>query len=161
MQGYVFEKADLQPDGDYLAEVSGDLGILSAGAEIGQGEVARTGQFQPRRDDRGIKIKDGAKLDFNPELHCAGRERLSVDNPASAIGKRSCEIGKNALAFFVAEALDVQGLHGMDDRPCLEYVPIGCSSVGKGNCVTRFQVQGSCDAGGYLAVSSVRFPQSD
>jgi len=149
VQGYVFEEADLQPDGDDLAEVCRDPGIFSARAQIGQGEVAGTGQFQTRRHNGGIKIKDGAKLDLNPEFYGAGRERLSVDNPASAVGKRSCEMGKNALTFFVAEALDVQGLHGIDNRPCRGYVPIGCSSVRGGDCVTLFQVQGSCDEEDY------------
>ena len=149
VQGYVFEEADFQADGYDLAEVCRDPGIFPAGAEIGQGEVAGTGQFETRGDDGGIKIKDGAELDLNAEFYGAGRERLSVDHPASAVGKRSGEMGKNALTFFVAEALDVQGLHGMDDRPCREYVLIGCSSVRGVDCVTWFQVQGSCDEKDY------------
>jgi hypothetical protein len=112
LEGCVFQEADLDTDGDDLAEVGGGGEIFAAGAEMGEAEVSGAGEFEARGDDGGVEIDDGAELDFNAELHAGGREGLAIEDPAAAVGEGRGEGGKEAVALFVAEALYVERLHG-------------------------------------------------
>jgi len=73
--------------------------------------VSGTREFKAGGDDGGVEINDGAELNLQPELHHAGRKRPAVKDPAAAVGKGRSQHGEQAVAFFVAEALDVEGLH--------------------------------------------------
>jgi hypothetical protein len=111
LEGCVFEEADFDADGDDLAEVGGGGEVFAAGAEMGEAEVAGAGEFEAGGDDGGVEIDDRTELDFDTELHGGGGESLAVGDPASAVGEGGGEGGKEALALFVAEALDVERLH--------------------------------------------------
>ena len=54
-----------------------------------------------------------AKLNFEAELHHAGRKRLAAQHPAPAIGQRRGKVGEQAVALFVAEALYIKRLHSV------------------------------------------------
>lgn len=111
MEGEVFEKADLEADGDDLAEVSGRGAILARGAEVGEAEVAGAGEFEARGDYGGVKVEDGAELNLETELHGAGGECFAVEHPAATVGKPRGEDGEETVSFFVAEALNIERLH--------------------------------------------------
>jgi len=72
LEGCVFEEADLDADGDELAEVGGSGEIFAAGAEMGEAEVSGASKFEARADDGGVEIDDGAELDLDTELHAGG-----------------------------------------------------------------------------------------
>jgi len=74
--------------------------------------MRRTRKFQAGAEDRGVEIDDRTKLDLDAELHHRWRERLAIKDPAAAISKRGSEGREEAVAFFVAEALDIERLHG-------------------------------------------------
>ena len=112
LEGGVFEEADLDADGDDLAEVGGSGEIFAAGAEVGEAEVSGAGEFEAGGDDGGVEIDDCAELDFDAELHGGGGEGLAVGDPAAAVSKGGGEDGKEAVTLFIAEALDVEQLHG-------------------------------------------------
>src|SRR5258705_7597965 len=78
---------------------------------MGEAEVAGTGEFEAGGDDRGVEIHDGAELDLDAELHAGRGEGLAVEDPAAAVGEGGGERGKEAVALFVAEGLDVERLH--------------------------------------------------
>lgn len=111
MEGEVFEEADLEADGDDLAEVGGGGTVLAAGAEVGEAEVTGAGEFEARGDDGGVEVEDGAELDLKAELHGAGREGLAVEHPSSTVGETRGEGGEETVPLFVAEALDIERLH--------------------------------------------------
>lgn len=46
VEGSVFEEADLEANGDDLAEVGGGGQVFAAGAEMREAEVTGTGEFQ-------------------------------------------------------------------------------------------------------------------
>ena len=69
LEGGVFEEADLDADGDDLAEVGGGGEVFAAGAEMGEAEVAGAGEFEAGGEDGGVEIDDGAELDLDAELH--------------------------------------------------------------------------------------------
>jgi hypothetical protein len=73
--------------------------------------MSGAGKLNARGDDGSIQIDCSAKLNLQPKLHHAGRKRLAVKDPPSAIGKRRRQRRQQALSFFVAEALDIEGLH--------------------------------------------------
>jgi hypothetical protein len=112
LEGGVFEEAYLKADADDLAKVSRGGEVFAAGAEMGEAEMAGAGEFEAGGEDGGVKIDDGAELDLEAELHCGGREGLAVEYPAAAVGEGGGESGQEAVALFVAEALDVERLHG-------------------------------------------------
>lgn len=107
LEGCVFEEADFDADGDDLAEVGGSGEVFAAGAEMGEAEVSGAGEFEAGGDDGGVEFDDGAELDLDAELHRGGGEGLAVEDPAAAVGEGGGEGGKEAVALFVAEALDV------------------------------------------------------
>lgn len=72
METDLFKKADFEPNGDDLAKFGRRSKIFAAGTEIGEAEVAGASQFEARRNERGIQIHDGAKLDFEAQLDHAG-----------------------------------------------------------------------------------------
>jgi hypothetical protein len=111
VEGEVFEEADLEADGDDLAEVSGGGAILARGAEVGEAEVAGAGEFEARGDYGGVEIEGGAELDLEAELHGAGGECFAVEHPATTVGKPRGEDGEETVSFFVAEALNIERLH--------------------------------------------------
>jgi hypothetical protein len=111
LEGCVFEEADFDADGDDLAEIGGGGEVFAAGAEMGEAEVSGAGEFEAGGDDGGVEFDDRAELDLDTELHGGGREGLAVEDPASAVGEGGGESGKEAVALFVAEALDVKRLH--------------------------------------------------
>src|SRR6266849_1370512 len=78
----IFEEADLDADGDELAEVGGGGEVFAAGAEMGEAEVAGAGEFEAGADDGGVKIDDRAELNLDAELHGGRGESLVVENPA-------------------------------------------------------------------------------
>jgi hypothetical protein len=93
---------------------------------MGEAEVSGAGEFEAGGDDGGVKIDDRTELDFYAKLHGGGREGLAVEDPATTIGEGGGEGGKEAVALFVAEALDVERLHGR--RVSAARLPSGCSS---------------------------------
>ena len=103
----VFEKADFEADGDDLAEVCGGVEVFAAIAEIREGEVGRASELKARGDERGVEINNCAELDLQAELYGGGGEGLAVKHPAAAVGKGGGQGGKEAMALFVTEALDV------------------------------------------------------
>jgi hypothetical protein len=111
LEGGVFEEADLEADGDDLAEVGWCGEVFAAGTEMGEAEMASAGEFETGGEDGGVKIDDGAELNLEVELHCGGREGLAVEDPAAAVGEGGGEGGQEAVALFVAEALNVERLH--------------------------------------------------
>lgn len=111
VEGDVVEEADLDADGDDLAEVCGTVEVFAAGTHLGEGEVAGAGEFEAGGDDGGVEIDGGAELDFDAELHGGGREGAAVEDPATTVCKGSGKRGENACALFVTEALDVKRLH--------------------------------------------------
>jgi hypothetical protein len=111
VEGGVFEEADLEADGDNLAEVGGGGQVFATGAEMGETEVAGAGELETSCEDGGVEIDDGAELDLEAELQGGGREGFAVENPAAAVSEGGGEGGKEAVPFFVAEALDVERLH--------------------------------------------------
>ena len=112
LEGGVFEEADLDADGDDLAEVSGSGQVFAADAEVGETEVAVTGELKARGEDGGVKIDDGAELDFQVELNSRGGDGFAIEYPAAAFGEGGGKRVKDGVAFFVAETLDVERLHG-------------------------------------------------
>ena len=121
LEGRVFEEADLDADGYDLAEVGGDREVFAAGAEMGEAEVAGAGEFEAGGDDGGVEIDDPAELDLDAELHGGGGKGLAIEDPAAAVGEGGGEGGKEAVALFIAEALDVERLHG--------YMGLCCAGV--------------------------------
>lgn len=111
MEGYILKKADFKTNGHNLSQIGWGGEVFSAGAEIGERKVSRASQLKTGGYDCGIKVEDGAELNFQPEFHCVRRERLATENPASTIGQRRGKVRKKTIAFFVAEALDVKELH--------------------------------------------------
>lgn len=111
MEGEVFEEADFEADGNDLAEVGGSGTVLTAGAEVGEAEVAGTGEFEARGDDGGVEVEGGAELDLEAELHGAGREGFAVEHPAATVGEPRGEGGEETVSLFVAEALNIERLH--------------------------------------------------
>jgi hypothetical protein len=79
---------------------------------VGEAKVAGAGEFEARGDDGGVEIDGSTELDFEAELHGRGREGLAVEDPASTVGEGRGEGRKEAVALFIAEALDVERLHG-------------------------------------------------
>ena len=73
MEGEIFEEADLESDGDDLAEVRSGGEVLAAGAEVGEAEMTGAGELKARGDDGGVEVEDGAELNLETELHGAGR----------------------------------------------------------------------------------------
>ena len=112
MDGNVVEEADLQADGDDLAEFGGEAEMFAAGAEFGEGFVAGAGQLDSGGDDGGVEVEDREQLDLNAELHVGWRKRLAFEDPSSAVAEGGREVGEQAVALFVGEALDVERLHG-------------------------------------------------
>lgn len=112
MKGDVFKEVDLDADGDDLAEVGGAAEVLAAGAEFGEGEVSGASEFEAGGDDGRVEIDDSAELDLDAELHASGREGAALQDPAATIRESGGEGGEEATALFVAEALDVERLHG-------------------------------------------------
>jgi len=112
LEGCVFEKADFDADGNDLAEVRGGGEVFAAGAEMGEAEVSGAGELEAGGDDGGVEVDDGAELDLDSELYGGGGECLAVEDPAAAVGERGGEGGKEAVALFITEALDVERLHG-------------------------------------------------
>jgi len=94
VQGEIFEEADLQADGDDLAQVGGGGAVLPAGAEVGEAEVTGAGELEAGGDDGGVEVEDGAELDFKAELHGAGRKGFAVKHPSSTVGKARGESGE-------------------------------------------------------------------
>lgn len=111
MEGEVLEEADLEADGDDLAEVGDGGAVLARGAEIGEAKVAGAGELQARGDDGGVEVEDGAELDLKAELHGAGREGFAVKHPSSTVGESRGEDGEETVSLFVAEALNIERLH--------------------------------------------------
>jgi len=111
VEGEIFEEADLEADGDDLAEVRSGGEVLAAGAEVGEAEMTGAGELKAGGDDGGIEIEDGAKLDLEAELHGAGREGSAVEHPAATVGKRRGESGDETVPLFVTEALNIERLH--------------------------------------------------
>ena len=68
VEGRVFEEADLEANGDDLAEVGRGREILAAGAEVRESEMADAGELESGGEDGGVEIDDGAELDFDVEL---------------------------------------------------------------------------------------------
>jgi hypothetical protein len=110
VEGQVFQEADLQTNGYDLAEVGGG-DVFAAGAEVSEAEVAGAGELKARGDDGGVEIEGGAKLDLEAELHSAGGEGFAAEHPAATVGQGRGEGGEEAVALFVAEALDIERLH--------------------------------------------------
>ena len=111
MEGEVFEEADLEPDGDDLAEVGGGRAVLAAGAEVGEAEMAGAGELQARGNDGGVEVEDGAELDLQAKLHGAGREGFTVEHPSPTVGETRGESGEKTVSLFVAESLNIERLH--------------------------------------------------
>jgi hypothetical protein len=112
VEGDILEEADLDADSDDLTEVGRGGEVFAAGAEMGEAEMAGTGEFEARGENGRIEIDNGAKLDLDAELHGGGRKGFAVEDPAAAVREGCCEGGKKAVALFVAEALNVERLHG-------------------------------------------------
>jgi hypothetical protein len=108
VKGDILKKTDFEANGDHLSEIGWGLEVFSAGTEVGEGEVAGTSKFEAGGYDGGIEVDDGAELDFEAKLHCAGRERFAAENPASAVSQRRGEVWEEAVALFVTEALDIE-----------------------------------------------------
>lgn len=119
MDGDVVEEADLQADGDDLAEFGRQAQMLTAGAELGEGHVAGACEFDSGGDDGGVEVEDREQLDLDAELHVGGGEGLALEHPAAAIAEGRRQVGKQAVALFVGEALDVERMHGFDEPPRL------------------------------------------
>jgi len=111
LEGCVFEEADLDADGDELAEVGSGGEVFAACAQVREAEVSGAGEFEARADDGGVEIDDRTELDLDTKLHAGGGEGLAIEDPAAAVGKGGGEGGKEAVTLFVAEALDVERLH--------------------------------------------------
>jgi hypothetical protein len=118
LQRGVFKKADLDTDGNYLTEVGWGVEVFPAGAEMGEAQMATAGEFEARGEDGRVEIDDRAELNLQAELHRRWREGFAFEDPAAAVGEGRSEGGKKAVALFVAEALDVERLHGKG--------PLGC-----------------------------------
>jgi hypothetical protein len=58
--------------GDELNKASGGGEVFAAGAEMGEAEVSGARELKAGGDDGGVKIDDGAELDFYAELHRGG-----------------------------------------------------------------------------------------
>ena len=82
--------------------------MSAAGAEFGEGYMARTGEFDSGGEDGGVEVEDGAKLDFDAELHVGGRESLAIVDPAAGAVKRGDQVGEQAMALFIGEGLDLE-----------------------------------------------------
>jgi hypothetical protein len=134
VEGYVFEEADFNAEGDDLAEVGGGVDVFAAVAEVGEREVGGAGEFDAGGEDGGVEIEDGAELDLDAELDGGGGEGFAVEDPAAAVGEGVGEEREDGGALFVAETLDVYGLH-VDAPPELEFSCSGCSSEGLGGSV--------------------------
>ena len=100
----VFEEADLDAEGDDLAEFGG-AEVFAAGAEVGEGEMGSAGEFDSSGEDGGVEVEDGEELDFEAELDGGGGEGAAFKDPAAAVGERGREQGEDGGAFLVAEAL--------------------------------------------------------
>jgi hypothetical protein len=129
VEGEVFEEANLEADGDDLAEAGVGGAVLAAGAEVGEAEVTGTGEFETRGDDGGVEVEDGAELDLEAELHGAGREGFAVEHPAATVGKPRGERGEETVSIFVAEALNIEKLHLPEmTAGGWDFLPLGCLS---------------------------------
>jgi hypothetical protein len=120
VEGYIFEKADFEANGHNLAQIGGGGEVFSAGTEIGEREMPGPRQLKAGGYDGCIEVKNGAKLNFEAKLNGVRRERLAAEYPASTIGQRRGKVWQQAVAFFVAEALDIKGLHCVMEPPRLE-----------------------------------------
>ncbi len=69
------------------------------------------GEFDAGGEDGGVEVEDGAELDLDAELDGGGGEGLAVEDPASAVGEGVGEERQDGGALFVAEGLEVDGLH--------------------------------------------------
>jgi hypothetical protein len=112
LEGGIFQKTNLDADGDDLTEIGGSGEIFAAGAEVGEAKMARASEFEAGGDDGGVEIDDRAKLDLEAKLHGGGRKGLTIEDPAATVGEGGGEGGEEAVALFIAEALDVERLHG-------------------------------------------------
>jgi hypothetical protein len=121
VEAYIFEKADFETNRHDLAEVGRGSQILSAGTEISEREVPGPRQLEARRNNRGVKIHDGAELNLESELHRARRERFAAQNPASAVRQGRGKIWQESVALLVAETLDIEKLHSVVWPPRLEF----------------------------------------
>lgn len=117
MQCDVFEKSNLDTKRDNLAQVSATAEVATAGTEFSQAEVPGASQFQPRRDKRGIEVKNGINLNLDTEGGHTRRERSTLDDPAAAVGEDMRKPGQMTLTIVVSEALDVERVHGGIGRP--------------------------------------------
>jgi hypothetical protein len=112
VKGGVFEEADLETDGDDLAEVGWGGEVFAAGAEVSEAEMAGAGEFKAGGENGGIEIDDRAEVDLDAELHHSRGESFAVEDPAAAVCEGGGEGREEAVALFVTEALDVEQLHG-------------------------------------------------
>ena len=112
LKGGVFNEADLDADGDDLAEVCGGGEVFAAGAEVGEAEMAGAREFEAGGDDGGVEIDGGTELDLEAELDGGGGEGPAVEDPAAAVCEGGGKGGEEAVPLLVAEALDVERLHG-------------------------------------------------
>jgi hypothetical protein len=87
LEGCVFEEADLDADGDDLAEIGGGGEVFTAGAEMREAQVSGAGELEAGGDDGGVEIDDRPELDLDAELHGGGGESLAVEDPAAAVCK--------------------------------------------------------------------------
>jgi hypothetical protein len=106
-----------------------------AGTEFSQAEVPGTSQFKPRRDQRGVELKDGINLDLDAEGGHTGRERSTLDDPPTAVGEDMHKPGQMTLTIVVREALDVERVHVGIGRPGVKFLPSDHSSELRGNVV--------------------------
>jgi hypothetical protein len=113
VESRVFEEGDLDAEGNDLPEIGGGGDVLAAGAEVGEPQVAGAGKFKTRGKNRGVEVNDGAELDLESELHGVGGDGLAVQDPSATVGKGRGESWEQPLTLLVAEALDIERLHGL------------------------------------------------
>lgn len=102
----VFEEADLEADGDDLAEEA-EAGVAGARAEAGEGFSSAAGEFDADGGEGGVELEDAAELDFEEELDGVGGEGPTVEQPASAGGEAGGELREKVFAELVADGVDV------------------------------------------------------
>lgn len=109
LQRYLFEKTDFEAHRDNVTGMGFE--VVVAGPEVGHGEMPRTGEFQTIGDERGVQIKDTAKLNFEAQLGDRGRDGVAIGDPCTGVGERVGKREHDVRAVAVAVSVDIERLH--------------------------------------------------
>jgi hypothetical protein len=112
VKGDIGEETDLEAQGEDLVGVGGEVDVLAAGAEVGEGGVGGAGEFEAGGDEGAVEFEDGAELELEAEVHGGGGEGAAFEDPSSALGEERGELGQEGEAVAVAIGEEVEGLGG-------------------------------------------------